>query len=92
MADLPIPRHQLTEPNVRIRRLWLEQQIQEKKNRAKRLRLDAEEILLVQTKRIEAAILVLEREAAHLEGKLDALDQFGAEEVIDIKQIEAKGA
>ena len=47
MADLPVlkQRNDLAQPNVKVKKLLLEQQIAEKKARAQRLTTDAFEIV-----------------------------------------------
>ena len=90
MADLPIPRRYAVEPNVEVRRLWVDQQIAEKETRVKRLEADAEEIMRAQISRIKADIIMLKREVGKLYELKDDLQKFGAEEVIDLKQLEDK--
>jgi len=83
--------------NVKVHRLWTEQQIAEVETRIKRLEIDAEEILRGRLKGIEAEILMLKRKAAMLYAKSDNLDKFGVEDIVDVegitvKQLENKGA
>ena len=92
MADIAVNTHYEVEPNVEVQRLWLKQQIAEKEIRVKRLECDAEEILRSQIHRIEAQVIMLKREISRLYDLQDKLDQFGKDEVVDIKRIEAKGA
>ena len=97
MADLGIQGGCNPVANVKVHRLWTEQQIAEVETRIKRLEIDAEEILRGRLKGIEAEILMLKRKAAMLYNKADNLEKFGMEDVVDIdginvKQIENKGA
>lgn len=91
MADLPVPKHYEVKPNVEVQTLWVEQQIAEKETRIKRLEADAEEIMRAQIARIKADIIMLKREVARLYDLKDQLQNYGKEEVIDIKKIENKG-
>ena len=90
MADLPVPKSYAVEPNVEVRKLWVDQQIAEKETRVKRLEADAEEIMRAQIARIKADILMLKREVGKLYELKDDLGRFGNEEVIDAKQLEDK--
>ena len=94
MADLSVLKqyNDGVQPNVEVMRLWLDQQIAEKEMRIKRLEADAEEILRAHTARIKADIIMLKREIGRLYDRKDQLEQYGNEEVIDIKRIENKGA
>ena len=88
MADLRVIKHYDVKPNVEVQRLWTQQQIAEKEARIKRLEADAEEILRGQIARIQADIIMLKRETASLYQRMDELEKFGKDEVIDIKQLE----
>jgi len=90
MADLPIPNRYTVEPNVEVRRLWVDQQIAEKEMRVKRLEADAEEIMRAQISRIKADIIMLKREVAKLYELKDDLQEYGSNEIIDMKQLENK--
>jgi len=92
MADIGVNKHYDVRPSVEVQRLWLDQQIAEKEMRIKRLECDAEEIIRAQISRIKADSLMLKREVARLYDVKEQLDQFGKEDIIDMKQIEAKGA
>ena len=84
MADLGIPGGCNPVPNVKIHRLWTEQQIAETEVKIKRLEADVEEIIKGHLKKYEAEILMLKRKAQLLYTKLDNLEQFGTEEVVEI--------
>ena len=90
MADLRVVKHYDVQPNVEVQRLWTQQQIAEKEARIKRLEADAEEILRGQIARIQADIIMLKREAASLYQRMDELEKFGKEEVIDVQMLEHK--
>ena len=85
MADLPVVRQQsdLAKPNVKVRKLWLEQQIAEKKARIDRLKVDAQEIIAGRLKGIEADIIMAEREVMTLTNQLDDLERRDDTEVIE---------
>ena len=96
MADIGSPGGINPEPNVRVHKLWTEQQIAETEAKVKRLEADAEEIFKGRLKNIEAEVIMLKRKASMLYDKLDRLEEFGNEEVIDVrgatvKRLEHKG-
>lgn len=91
MADLPVLKQYDVQPNVEVRKLWVDQQIAEKETRIKRLEADAEEIIRAQVSRIKADIIMLKREIARLYDMKDQLEQFKNEDVIDVKRLTAKG-
>ena len=82
--------------NVKVHRLWTEQQIAESEMKIKALEIQAEGIIRGQLKGIEASILMEKRKATLLYNKLDNLEKFGVEDVVNIegttvKQLENKG-
>ena len=84
------------EANVKIHRLWTEQQIAETETKIKRLEVDAEELIKGRLKGIEAEILMHKRKAVLLYNKLDNLEKFGTEDIVDVsgitvKQLEKQG-
>lgn len=85
MADIGISGGVNPEPNVKVHKLWTEQQIAETEAKIKRLEADAEEIIKGRLKRLEAEVIMLKRKAALLYDKFDNLEKFGNEEVIDVK-------
>lgn len=88
MADLTVARQKnfLAKPSKRVERLWLEQQIAEKKARAQRLRADAYELINARLKSIEADTIMVEREIVLLEQNLDDMDRVN--DVVDVIQPE----
>ena len=88
--DLGIPGGINPAPNVKVHKLWTEQQIAETEMKIKRLECDAEEILRGRLKNIEAEIIMLKRKVAMLYNKYDQLEQFGNEELIEVRGIEIK--
>ena len=94
--DTPVPGSIRPEANVRVHKLWTEQQIAETEARIKRLEADAEELVKGRLKTLEAEVIMLKRKAAMLYDKYDKLEAFGNEEVIDVrgttvKRLEHKG-
>ena len=87
MADIGVSGGVNPEPNVKVHKLWTEQQIAETEAKIKRLEADAEEIIKGRLKRLEAEVIMLKRKAALLYDKFDNLEKFGNEEVIDVKGI-----
>ena len=88
MADLPVPRQRndLSKPNVKVQKLWLEQQIAEKKARVERLKTDAFEIMEGRLKGIQADIIMAERDVLELTKRLDELERQDDSEVIDVNK------
>jgi len=84
MADMKSPGDVTPEPNVKVHKLWTEQQIAETEKRIKNLEADAEAIIRGQLKGIEAEIIQLKRKSAVLYQKLDNLEKFGLEEIVEI--------
>jgi len=90
MGDLKVVKHFEVQPNVAVQKLWCEQQIAEKEARVKRLEIDAEEIIRGRLKGLQADVLMLKREIAALYDKADRLEQYNAEDVVDIQKITHK--
>jgi hypothetical protein len=88
MADLPVPRRRndLAKPTIKVEKLWLEQQIAEKKARVERLKTDAFEIMEGRLKGIQADIIMAERDVMELTHQLDELERRDDTEVIDINK------
>jgi hypothetical protein len=86
MADLPVikRRNDLSQPTVKVQKLWLEQQIAEKKARVERLKTDAFEIMEGRLKGIQADIIMGERDVMALTQQLDELERRDDTEIIDI--------
>jgi hypothetical protein len=86
MADLPVVkrRNDLSKPTVKVEKLWLEQQIAEKKARVQRLQTDAMEIMEGRLKGIQADIIMAERDVLALTQQLDDLERRDDTEIIDI--------
>lgn len=86
MADLPVVRQHnyLAKPNVKVQKLWLEQQIAEKKAKVERLKTDAFEIMEGRLKGIQADIIMAERETMALTQQLDEYERRDDTEVIDV--------
>ena len=90
MADIGVSGGVNPEPNVKVHKLWTEQQIAETEAKIKRLEADAEEIFKGKLKRIEAEVIMLKRKAGMLYDKLDKLEKFGNEDLIDVNGINVK--
>ena len=86
MADLPVVRRRndLSKPTVKVEKLWLEQQIAEKKARVERLRIDAMEIMEGRLKGIQADIIMGERDVMQLTQQLDDLERRDDTEIIEV--------
>jgi len=97
MSDIVVyrQRNDLAKPNVRVQKLWLEQQIAEKKARVQRLQTDAFEIMEGRLKGIQADIIMAERDVLALTQTLDDLERRyeGQDdaEVIDISKEKNNG-
>jgi predicted nucleic acid-binding Zn-ribbon protein len=90
MADLPIPGSITPPPNVKIHKLWCESQIAELECSIKRLEADAQEIIQAKLKKIEADVEGKKRKIVALRARLDQLEQFGLQEVIELNGTEIK--
>jgi len=86
MADLPVVRRRndLSKPTVKVEKLWLEQQIAEKKARVERLKIDAMEIMEGRLKGIQADIIMGERDVMSLTQQLDELERRDDSEIINV--------
>jgi len=86
MADLPVvrQRNDLSKPNVKVQKLWLEQQIAEKKSKVQRLKTDAFEIMEGRLKGIQADIIMAERDVMALTQQLDEYERRDDTEVIEV--------
>jgi hypothetical protein len=96
MGDIQVyrQRNDLSKPNVKVQKLWLEQQIAEKKARVQRLQTDAFEIMEGRLKSIQADIIMAERDVLALTQKLDDLElryEGRDEEIIDISKENENG-
>ncbi len=96
MADLPVPGSINASPNAKVHKLWTEQQIAEGEMAIKKLEADAENLIRGKLKKLEADIIMHKRRVSMLYDKLDKLDKFGSEDIIDVngtevKRIENKG-
>jgi len=91
MGDLVRTNQDMPDPTVEVRRLWLDDQIAEKKWLAARLKADAERILQGQLKKLQADIIMLDRKIVKLQSEKDLLDKYGSQEVIDINVLNKKG-
>lgn len=80
----------LAKPTVEVHRLWIDDQIAEKKYQLARLKADHDRFVEGHIKKMKAQAIMLERDIAALLVKQDNLDRFGSQEVIDIKVIEHK--
>lgn len=91
MGDLTVfkQRNDLAKPTIKVKKLWLEQQIAEKKARCERLKTDAFEIMEGRLKGIQADIIMAERDVMELTHQLDELERHDDAEVIDVNNKEA---
>jgi len=85
MADLPVVRRRndLAKPTIKVEKLWLEQQIAEKKARVERLKIDAMEIMEGRLKGIQADIIMGERDIMELTHQHDELERRDDTETIE---------
>jgi hypothetical protein len=96
MADLPVPGSITPAPNVQMHKLWTQQQIAELECKIKHLEANREELVKARLPAIEAEIIGCKRKAAALMGRLDELEQFGLNDVIEVngttvKRLENQG-
>lgn len=87
MGDTPVGGTDLAKPTVQVHRLRFEEQIAEKKYQLARLEAELKRFIEGTVKKMEADKIMLEREVAELMHQQDRLDNYGQQEVIDIKAI-----
>lgn len=74
MADIGVPQNFLVSPNHEIEKKWIEVSIQERKSRIARHRQDIEDLIKGKIVDLEAKIMMLERELAHLQEQYKNID------------------
>lgn len=70
MADIQNSRNWLVEPNQEIKDMWIKCQIQERKSQITRLKQDIEDLKNGQILKLEATILMLEKEVEKLKSQV----------------------
>ncbi len=89
MGDTDVgPVTDLAKPTVEVHKLWVDDQIAEKKYQLARLKADYDKFVEGTVKKMEAQRIMLDRDIAALILKKDRLDKHGLHDVIDIKVIE----
>jgi len=86
MADTGVPSQDLAKPTVQVQRLWFDDQIAEKRYQLSRVKADVERFVQGTIKKMEADVIMLDREIAELMRKKDELEKFGSQEVIELKR------
>lgn len=74
MADLGNSRNWLVSPTEDIKKKWILCQIQERKSQVVRLRQDIEDLQKGQIVKLEATIMMLEKEINKLNDELNCID------------------
>ena len=74
MADLGSNRNWLVNPNEEVKKKWLSCQIQERKSQIVRLTQDIEDLREGQIVKLEATIIMLQKEVTQLNLELNAID------------------
>ena len=74
MADLGTNRNWLVQPNEEIKKKWLSSQIQERKSQVVRLKQDIEDLKQGQIVKLEATIMMLDKEIIQLLNEFEAID------------------
>ena len=69
MADLPVNTQWLASPDAVVEEMWINVQIQEKKSRIVKTRQDIEDLIKGMKVKLEAQIMMLEKEIRFLEEK-----------------------
>ncbi len=72
------------QPTVEVHRLRIDQQVAEKKYQLARTKADLERFMTGEIKRIQADMIMLEREIAILMVEKDKLDARGSQDIIDV--------
>ncbi len=74
MADLQVNQNWLVEAQSDVKKKWLEVQIQERASRIARFKQDIEDMKKAQIVKIEASIMMLEREKDKLKEELNKIE------------------
>lgn len=74
MGDIGSNRQWLVDPNEEVKKKWISCQIQERKSQIVRLTQDIEDLREGQIVKLEATIIMLEKEVKDLMSKLNAID------------------
>lgn len=74
MADLGSNRNWLVNPNDEVKKKWISCQIQERKSQIVRLTQDIEDLREGQIVKLEATIIMLNKEVTQLNAELNAID------------------
>ena len=69
MADIGVPQNFLVSTDHKVEQMWIDAQIQEKKSRIVRTRQDIEDMIKGMKVKLEAHIIMLEKEIVFLENK-----------------------
>ena len=89
MGDTDVgPVTDLSKPTVEVHKLWVDEQVAEKRYQLARLKADYDKFVEGTVKKMEAQRIMLDRDIAALILKKDRLDKHGLHDVIDIKVIE----
>ena len=67
MADTPVQQQFLVKPDDKVKAMWIDVQIQEKKSRIVKTRQDIEDLIKGMKVKLEAQVIMLEREIKALE-------------------------
>ena len=70
MADIGVKQNWLVSPDADIEKKWLEVQIQERKSRIVKVKQDIEDLMKAQKVKLEAQIMMLEKEIASLKEQM----------------------
>ena len=73
MADIGVKQQFLVTPDHEIEQMWIDVQIQEKKSRIVKTRQDIEDLIKGMKVKLEAQVMMLEREVKFLENKKTAI-------------------
>lgn len=69
MADIGVPQNWLVSKDIEVERKWIDVQIQERKSRIVKTKQDIEDLEKGMKVKLEAMVMMLEKEIAFLEDK-----------------------
>jgi hypothetical protein len=73
MADIGSPQNWLVSKDVEVEKMWISVQIQEKKSRIVKTKQDIEDLMKGMKLKLEAQIIMLDKEILYLQQKRDSL-------------------
>ena len=79
MADMGVNTQWLASPDARVEEMWIDVQIQERRSRIVKMNQDIEDLMKVQKIKLDAQVMMLEKEIGYL---LEKKKTVGIEDAI----------